>query len=313
MRFTIITATKNNKAGLLRAIECVRNQSYKNIEHIVVDGGSTDGTVQILRHFDKLSAGSAQKDSLLSTQYSLLSISEADSGIYDAINKGIKQAKGDVIGLLHSDDLYADENVISKYAEVFEGSDTEAVYSDLVYVSKKLEVRSQKLEDKSTNNENTLPVYSLLTTDYSIIRYWRAHSIKELKSREKSWQEKKTDYYLLFTNSSLLNGWMPPHPTLFIRREIFEKYGLYNTYLKIASDYEMILRLFFTHKITTSYLPITSYFMHLGGASNKSISNIIQKSREDYIAMKQNEIPLPFITLVSKNLRKLHQFLVRDL
>ena len=115
MRFSIITVTKNNKTGLLRAIECVRNQTYKNIEHIIVDGGSDDGTAEILKQVqDK-----AQNDSLLTNNYLLRTISEADSGIYDAINKGIKMATGDVIGLLHSEDLYAYENVLEKYASVF--------------------------------------------------------------------------------------------------------------------------------------------------------------------------------------------------
>ena len=162
MKFSIITVIKNNNAGLLRAIECVRSQTYKDVEHIIVDGGSTDGTVEILQNFDKLSAGSAQNDTLRqaqgdklpTTNYSLLTISEADSGIYDAINKGIKLATGDVIGLLHSDDLYADENVLTEYASAFFKKDVEAVYSDLVYVRKKQEVRSEKLQDgdKNTNN-----------------------------------------------------------------------------------------------------------------------------------------------------------------
>jgi glycosyltransferase len=106
---------------------------------------------------------------------------------------------------------------------------------------------------------------------------------------------------------------MPPHPTLFLRREIFEKYGLYNTDLKIASDYEMILRLFYKHKITSCYFPLTTYLMSNGGASNKSVNNIRQKSKEDYLAMKMHNIPCPIFTLISKNLRKLPQFLARSL
>ncbi len=143
MKITIITVTKNNKAGLLRAIECVRSQTYRDVEHIIVDGGSTDGTDEILQAAAKVkqvqrgkngavilngmkelpspldSSPTAQNDSQLTTHYSLNTISEADSGIYDAINKGIKLATGDVIGLLHSDDLYADEKVITKYARGF--------------------------------------------------------------------------------------------------------------------------------------------------------------------------------------------------
>ena len=297
MKISIITVTKNNKAGLLRAIECVRRQSYKNVEHIIVDGGSVDGSAEILRD--------AQNDSLLSTQYSLLTISEADSGIYDAINKGIKLATGDVIGLLHSDDLYADENVLSRYAEIFLNQKTDAVYSDLVYVSQKSEVRSQESEGGNSTTIN----YLLLTTNYSVIRYWKTH--KSMISNQSSVKSENTDNRLLVTNHLLNKGWMPPHPTLFIRKEIFEKYGFYNTDLKIASDYEMILRLLYKHQITSYYLPLTTYLMSIGGASNKSIGNIIQKSKEDFRAMKMNGLKFPVLTLISKNLRKLPQFLAR--
>ena len=322
MRFSIITVTKNNKTGLLRAIECVRNQTYKNVEHIIVDGGSTDGSAEILRHFDnpsinsghRLSAGSTQDDTLRQAQddNQLLAISEPDEGIYDAINKGIKLATGDVIGLLHSDDLFADENILAKYVEAFEQRDSknhpsttidpqptiDAVYSDLVYVREKSKVKSQKSKyDKKQNTDNSRPTthYSLLTSNYSIIRYWKAG-------------DPSTP---LRMTKCLKKGWMPPHPTLFIRKEIFNKYGLYKTDLRIASDYEMILRLFFKFKINTCYLPLTTYFMTIGGASNKSIGNIFLKSKEDYKAMKLNEIPFPFFTLLLKNFRKLPQFLAR--
>jgi glycosyltransferase len=314
MKISIITVTKNNKTGLLRAIECVRSQTYQNVEHIIVDGGSTDGTMEILRQFDKLSAGLAQDDiEPLTTHSSLITVSEADSGIYDAINKGIKMATGDVIGLLHSDDLYADENVIAKYAEVFERSFNltqddnkriDAVYSDLVYV-KEVKSKQRTAKGEKTN-------YSSQISDHSIIRYWKAHNQKMVNGKQNPRQtQDDSSSYSPITDHLLRFGWMPPHPTLFIRKKVFDKYGLYNTDLKIAADFEMILRLFYKNKIATSYLPLTTYFMQIGGTSNKSISNIFQKSKEDYIAMKLNGISLPFITLVSKNLRKLPQFFAR--
>ncbi|HSW54892.1 MAG TPA: hypothetical protein VLH59_07370, partial [Ignavibacteriaceae bacterium] len=187
----------------------------------------------------------------------------------------------------------------------------EAVYSDLVYVRKKQEARSQELgsdsgpvytpfrrgkqarmTDRSTTNYQ-------LPAPYSTIRYWKTQD-KEFTTESQR-------------NRALEHGWMPPHPTLFIRKEVFNKYGLYNTDLKIASDYEMILRLLYKYKITSYYLPITTYFMTIGGASNKSLKNILQKSKEDYEAMKMNGIKFPVITLSSKNFRKLPQFLARDL
>ena len=366
MRFSIITVTKNNKAGLLRAIECVRNQTYNDVEHIIVDGGSTDGTAEVIKNlecrmYNVGEEGVIQKDlpdskagmndlnsaedssprtqndtsevdsgseSGMTSQskYSLVTISEADSGIYDAINKGIKLATGDVIGLLHSDDLFADENILAKYVEAFEQRDSknhpsttidpqptiDAVYSDLVYVREKSKVKSQKSKyDKKQNTDNSRPTthYSLLTSNYSIIRYWKTH--KSVSGNQKSVNGGLTVHYSQLTDNLLCKGWMPPHPTLFIRKEIFNKYGLYKTDLRIASDYEMILRLFFKFKINTCYLPLTTYFMTIGGASNKSIGNIFLKSKEDYKAMKLNEIPFPFFTLLLKNFRKLPQFLAR--
>jgi glycosyltransferase len=112
----------------------------------------------------------------------------------------------------------------------------------------------------------------------------------------------------VITDHLLQNGWMPPHPTLFVRKEIFDKYGLYRTDMKIAADYEMVLRLFWKHKITSHYLPITTYCMTIGGASNKSLRNILTKSSEDYRSMKLHSLPFPSKTLLLKNFRKLPQF-----
>jgi glycosyltransferase len=299
MKISIITVTKNNKEGLIRAIESVRSQTYKNVEHIIIDGGSTDGSLEAIKN-------------LQITINNLRFVSEADSGIYDAINKGIKLAAGDVIGLLHSDDFFADENVLEKYAEAFtqsaEGkaqSDSqnqppttnyqqptiEAVYSDLVYV------RSETKNDKRKNDNFESIEHS--TSDFRnyVLRYW--------KTQEKEFTTETQRH------RALKNGWMPPHPTLFIRKEIFDNYGLYRTDMKIAADYEMILRLFYKAQITTQYLPITTYCMTIGGASNKSLRNIFIKSREDYRAMKMHNLPYPFYTLLCKNLSKLPQFYSR--
>lgn len=369
MRFTIITVTKNNKAGLIRAIESVRNQTYKNVEHIIVDGGSTDGSAELLRKFavgskEYVVESKNSGDGLLLTNYYLLrTISEPDNGIYDAINKGIKMATGDVIGLLHSDDLFADEKVLEWYGGAFAqsagrgASAVEAVYSDLVYVrrgselgvqsselrvegselgvedselrvegselrvesselgvegselrveSSELGVEGSELGNQSFNqsiiqsSSSPLPTnYYLLPTNYSTLRYWKAH---------KSVSHKDTGHRLPITDNLLRKGWMPPHPTLFLRKEVFEKYGLYRTDMKIAADYEMILRLFYKHKITSYYLPHTTYLMSTGGASNKSIRNIMQKSREDFRALKLNKMSFPLLTLFFKNVRKLPQF-----
>lgn len=335
MKISIITATKNNKAGLLRAIESVRSQTYKNVEHIIVDGNSADGTKEILRQAQNYNANvilrpatagrHTQHDkSLFSNHYSLITISEADSGIYDAINKGIKLATGDVIGLLHSDDFYANEFVLEKYAKAFEhnsinswdskspktnsseenssdDSDSQpsridAVYSDLVYLKKRKQIVSSENDNPESNNKLTPG------TEYSVFRTWITHP--KVKNRN-------SVNHSLITVRSLLNGWMPPHPTLFLRREVFEKYGLYRTDLKIAADYEMILRLFYKFKINAYYLPVITYCMPVGGVSNKSLNNIIQKSKEDLKALRIYSLSLPYLTLLKKNFRKLNQFFTK--
>ena len=304
MRFSIITATKNNREGLLRTIDCVRNQTYKNIEHIIVDGGSIDGTVEAIKN-EQLKIKNL---SALSSNYKLLSISESDSGIYDAINKGIKLASGDVIGVLHSDDLYADENVITRYAECFErdsGSESgmtmqiDAVYSDLVYVKEKQQLTSKPPDEKVSDENKSSNLAILQSFNFEIVRYWKTKKYEFTSEPQK--------------NRAIKHGWMPPHPTLFIRKEIFNKYGFYRTDMKIAADYEMILRLLYKIKINTYYLPITTYLMSTGGTSNKSLVNIIQKSKEDLRAMKLNGISFPAITLFYKNIIKVPQFLVRSL
>ena len=173
----------------------------------------------------------------------------------------------------------------------------DAVYSDLIYVkSEKPEVRSKDMVFKKIENSE-LNIY------HSVIRYWKAHNLGN--------GVKKTINESLITNKLLLNGWMPPHPTLFIKKEIFAKYGLYRTDMKIAADYEMVLRLFYKHRITANYLPLTTYCMTIGGASNKSLKNILLKSKEDFRAMILHSLPIPLKTLFFKNISKLTQFIRR--
>ncbi len=244
---SIITVVKNNKEFVEDAINSVLTQSYPYIEYIVVDGGSTDSTLDIIKKYDaKISKW----------------ISESDSGIYDALNKGINLSTGDIIGFLHSDDIFADDKVIEKIADRFTLANVDAVYSDLVYVSKR--------------NIN------------KIIRYWKAGK---------------------FSENSLKYGWMPPHPTLFIRRSLYEKFGLFDTGLKIASDYDMVLRLLKNSPGSVFYIDDVLIKMRLGGRSNRSLKNIFRKSSEDYRALKKNNFSFPAFTLFLKNIRKLNQFL----
>jgi len=242
MKVSIITSVFNNAKHIENAINSVLSQTYKNIEYIVVDGASTDGTINIVNKYKK-------KIDIF--------VTEPDKGIYDGLNKGIKLATGDIIAFLHSDDEYYSNNVIEKVIRTFQEKNCEGVYGDLIYVNERDE----------------------------IVRYW--------KSGE-------------FSIEKLKKGWMPPHPALFFKKEIYDKYGLFSLEYKIAADYDFILRVL-KNNPKLYYIPEVLYKMRLGGESNKSIKNIIQKSKEDLKALKNNEIG-GFFTLLSKNFSKLVQF-----
>lgn len=246
MRVSIITAVFNRAITISDAITSVQQQKYANVEHVIIDGASTDGTLDILRdHLDSRSK----------------LFSEPDNGIYDALNKGLARATGDIIGVMHSDDLFADENVLADVAKAFENPSIEAVYGDLEYVAQK-------------------------DIDH-VIRHWRAGEYDPARLR---W------------------GWMPPHPTLFLRKQVIEQFGGYDTQFRIAADYDAILRYFGQGRIRASYIPRVLVKMRFGGESNQSFSKILRKSREDYIALRRNGIG-GIGALAWKNLSKLVQFL----
>lgn len=248
MKISVITAVYNNHATVADAIESVLAQTYGEVELIVIDGGSTDGTLDVLRQY-------TNKISKL--------ITEPDGGIYDALNKGLLNASGDVVGFLHSDDVFADTEVLAKVANTFCNSKTEVVYGDLVYVRK-----------DTPDNE---------------VRYWTAGE---------------------FACGKLRRGWMPPHPTLYVRRNLYEQIGMFDTQYRIAADYDFMLRLLSIEGLCVTYIPELFVKMRLGGESNRSLKNLLKKSREDYVVMRRNRIG-GFFTLICKNLRKLPQFLGR--
>lgn len=246
MKISLITVVYNGEAFLEKCIESVLMQNYANIEYIVVDGGSTDGTLAVIEKYR-------------SNIHSL--ISEKDKGLYDAINKGIALASGDVIGLLNSDDMLANNDVLSKVANEFiDNPEVKGVYGDLNYIN---------------------PVTG------KIIRKWIS---------------KPADY------SDIEKGWMPAHPTLYLKRSLFEKYGLYSLSLGTAADYDLILRYFHTHKIKTRYLPDLMVNMRTGGVSNQSFKSRISAALNDYRALKRNKIPNPLYVLFRKKFSKLSQF-----
>lgn len=310
MLFSIITVTRNSLQSLTRTLESVDQQTFQDYEHIVIDGASTDGTPDYLQGFAV-------------THPRMHFISEPDQGIYDAINKGIQMAKGEIIALVHADDFYADKYVLQRYAHAFSIHPVDAIYANLVYVGSKQILppptpsgyRRRIYEPFSQRNGRARPAYQHMgfsipwmriyqylssrhfINGYPIIRNWITHTDQRPHASR--------------LHSALLHGWMPPHPTLFIRKEVFVRYGLYLTHLRIASDYEMIIRLFLQHQISSYYLPVTTYCMTVGGHSNRSLKNILQKSREDLEVMRAYHFPHPVRSLIWKNLSKLPQFLNR--
>lgn len=245
MKISVITAVYNNRDTIADALDSTLAQTHANTELIVVDGGSRDGTLDVLRGYnDRLGK----------------LISEPDHGIYDALNKGVRLASGDVVGFMHSDDVFADEKVLAKVALAFADPDVDAVYGDLVYVKKE--------------------------SPDQVVRHWRSGE---------------------FAPQKLRRGWMPPHPTLYVRREIYDRLGSFNTDYRIAADYDFMLRLLSQPGVNVAYIPEVLVKMRLGGASNRSLKNVIRKSREDYAALRRNGVG-GLGALLWKNLSKLPQF-----
>lgn len=245
MKISIITATYNSAATVRDSLTCIAGQQHPFIEHIIVDGLSKDNTLEIVREFSHVAKV----------------VSEKDKGIYDAMNKGVQLATGEIVGILNSDDFYTGPSVLAKVATAFEDAAVEAVYGDLQYV-------------KATNLD-------------TVIRTWRSGHYK-----------KKFLYY----------GWMPPHPTFFVRRHLYDKYGLFNTSLRSAADYELMLRFLLKHDTQVKYIPEVLVKMRAGGMSNASLKNRFRANKEDMMAWKLNDLKPYFFTTWLKPLRKILQF-----
>jgi glycosyltransferase len=245
-KISIITVSFNSQSTIKHTIKSVDSQDYLNKEFLLIDGSSNDWTLDIVSFLkDKIN----------------YFVSEKDNGIYDAMNKGIKASSGDIIGILNSDDFYSSNQVLSKVAKIFEESDCDCLYGDLVYV------------DKGDAR--------------NIVRYWKSGN---------------------FSKKKLRMGWMLPHPTFFVKKEIYEKYGLYNLKLKTAADYEMILRLLHKDNIKVEYLPEILIKMRIGGESNSSFINRIKGNYEDNLAWDMNNLRKPPFIRFLKPLRKVKQF-----
>jgi glycosyltransferase involved in cell wall biosynthesis len=250
MKVSIITITYNSAQTVEDTIRTVVEQDYPNLEYLIIDGKSKDSTLKIVEKY---------KDRISKV------ISEKDNGLYDALNKGIKNATGDIVGMLHSDDLYSNYQVISKVVKKFEEDPTvEGVYADLVFVNR---------------NDVNKPM-----------RVWESGEYKE---------------------DAFLQGWMPPHPTFFVRKEVYEKFGGFNTGLKLSADYELMLRLIHKNKIKVSYLKETIVKMRMGGVSNVSFFVKLKANLEDKMAWKLNGLKPNITTMLMKPLRKIKQYFKR--
>jgi glycosyltransferase len=248
VKITLITAVRNKHDTIGDAVRSVLSQTWRDVEHIVIDGASTDGTVAVLQPFVK--------------HFAVL-VSEPDAGIYDALNKGIRLATGEVVGFLHSDDMFASERSLELVAEQFANPDVDAVYGDLAYV-------------RSANPAR-------------VVRMWRAG---EFSPRKLAW------------------GWMPPHPTFYVRRRVYERLGTFDTRYRIAADYDCVLRFLRDGRVTTRYVREVLVKMRLGGVSNRSVSNILRKMAEDYRALSDNDVGA-WGALIWKSVSKLPQFVLR--
>lgn len=249
MKVSIVTAVYNRAGSIAHSMASVQNQTYGTVEHVIQDGGSTDGSLGVIE-------GLAQPTTHL--------VSQQDHGLYDALNRGITRATGDVIGLMHSDDFFAHRTVLERVMQAFENPDIDGVYGDLDYVS--------------------------ATDTNRIIRHWASGP---------------------YTRNTLRQGWMPPHPTLYLRRSVFDRWGLYDTSFQIAADYDAILRYLWQGRIRLAYVPDVLVKMRAGGESNRSVGRILRKSHEDYRALRKNNVG-GAATLLRKNTRKLTQFVVRN-
>jgi len=245
IKISLITVVYNAGDTIKRCIESVLAQQYSNIEYIIIDGGSTDGTIEIIHQYK--------------SQISVF-LSEPDHGIYDAMNKGIKLATGEIVGTLNSDDYFAYKDVLGDVANAFEQQYSDIVYGNLDYVN----------------------------PDGRVVRKWVAGK---------------------YVKGCFNWGWMPPHPTFYCKKELFESFGLFDSQFGTAADYELMSRFVHLNKAKTYYLNKTMVKMSVGGVSNKAYKNRYDAWVFDHKAMKKNGVLFPLLAIVLKPLRKIIQYI----
>lgn len=243
-KVSVVTTTYNDIENLKRILAEVKKQTYPNIEHIIVDGGSTDGTVELLKELEEKEPGRISW------------MSEKDNGIYDAINKGIRMATGDIVGCCF--DRYADEGVLMRMVEIMEKEGTDGVHGDLCYMD----------GDR-------------------IVRKWHQGQ------------------------GVIRSGWMPGHPTLYLKKEVYDRFGLYRTDYRISGDYEFMVRILYRKEVTLSYLPEILIYMSHGGTSTNSLGAYVESMLEGHRALVENHVPFAWVTDLCRVVRVLSQFVIR--
>lgn len=248
MKVSIITVVFNGERYLEECIKSVLDQDYKNIEYLIIDGGSTDSTISIIEEFKN------------EIHYF---VSETDRGMYDALNKGVKAATGEIVGILNADDLLASKDVISSIVNVFEQNKSDGVYGNLNYI------------DASPSKK--------------ILRKWVSKQ---------------------FVNTDISFGWMPAHPTLYLKKDLFNRFGNYSLDFGTAADYELMVRFLYVNRINAYFLNKLLVNMRIGGMSNSSLKQRYLAFINDYRAVKANKLPYPLTTVLLKKISKLQQFFI---
>lgn len=243
-KVSVVTTTYNDIENLKRILAEVKKQTYPNIEHIIVDGGSTDGTAELLKELEEKEPGRVSW------------MSEKDNGIYDAINKGIRMATGEIVGCCF--DRYADEGVLMRMVEIMEKEGTDGVHGDLCYMD----------GDR-------------------IVRKWHQGQ------------------------GVIRSGWMPGHPTLYLKKEVYDRFGLYRTDYRISGDYEFMVRILYRKEVTLSYLPEILIYMSHGGTSTNSLGAYVESMMEGHRALVENHVPFAWVTDLCRVVRVLSQFVIR--
>lgn len=249
MKVSIVTTTFNSAHTIADTIKSVLSQTHKDIEYWIIDGKSSDATMDIVKESEALFEGR------------LHYISEKDKGIYDAMNKGISQCTGDIVGILNSDDYFTSNDVIEKVVETFKRKDTEAVFGDIHFIND---------GDPDT-----------------IVRYYSSAMFRP--------------FWLRF-------GFMPAHPSFYAKREVYEKNGLYSLDYKIASDYDMMVRLFYKQNISYTYIKKDFVTMRTGGMSTKNIKHRLLITKEDVKACRRNGMYTNIFFISLKYFYKIFEF-----